>query len=145
MGMDQPFRKHPKLVVIHPPRDRNGYYNKPREIIEDSIPNTQKQAWDPFASFDSILDLLQKSQRKLNSWIQSDNGKSESAYDPTKYTHQDEYEETLFSLEKGAITRNIVRLGRFLQLFDKFDCRCAGNLTSILNAEQFVRFTVAHV
>lgn len=50
----------------------------------------------------------------------------------------------LFSIEQGSITRNIVRIGRFLQFADKFDCRCAGDLSSLVNAKRFVRFTVAH-
>ncbi|KAE9554241.1 hypothetical protein FO519_002540 [Halicephalobus sp. NKZ332] len=146
MGMNPPLQRHPKLVIIHPPRETKNQYNGARQV-EDGVPNAQRQGiWDPFQSLDSILHFFQSSQRKLSSWIQSDIDKNEPNQDPTKYAHQDGYGESpLFSLEKGFITRNIVRLGYFLQLFDKFDCRCAGNLSSILNAERFVRFTVAHV
>lgn len=127
------IQRNPKLVVIHPSKkatDANA-------LVEDSAP--QKAAtWDPIASLDHLLNVLQKSKEKLSAWMNFDN-------DPTRYKQSDATGESqLFSLEKGFVTRNIFRLGRFLQLFDKFDCRCAGNISSILNAERFVRFTVAH-
>uniref|UniRef100_A0AC34FN06 Uncharacterized protein n=1 Tax=Panagrolaimus sp. ES5 TaxID=591445 RepID=A0AC34FN06_9BILA len=134
---------HPKLFVVHPNRDTKPtmppIVTPPLEIQQ---PIKQK---DNFLN--TLISLIKESQQKLQElgWIQADQDiPKPTIMQPAVVQVAEEESPNLFSIEQGSITRNIVRIGRFLQFADKFDCRCAGDLSSLVNAKRFVRFTVAH-
>lgn len=107
-----------------------------------------------------MLELLEESKKLLveKGWLQDDPNQNN---DSEIYSHTETTEEAapLFSMNHGMLSKNFRRFGtlflkiqaqsifsgEFMELFDKFDCRCAGNFSAILKAKRFVRFTVAHL
>uniref|UniRef100_A0A7E4VKG0 Uncharacterized protein n=1 Tax=Panagrellus redivivus TaxID=6233 RepID=A0A7E4VKG0_PANRE len=144
----------PKLIVIKPPAASRVPEGKSlRQSKNRFVQPTPKPLNGPL-SIDDLYAFLEESQQKLKSfgWLPSNYTPLRPRplhNDPINRSMRDDPTDTdptsLFSLKHGFVSRNLMQAGRLMQLFDKFDCRCAGDFGRIIDAKKFVRFTVSHV